>query len=294
MEWDRLRIFYTVAAAGSFTKATETLNISQSAISRQVSLLEKELQSSLFKRTSKGLSLTEAGILLNQTFESVSAKIDVVKVNLVRLKTEIAGRIRILTSHDIGMLWLSAKIQKFLSLYSDVHIELILQEENEINPRNMDIGIFSSKVSLSGLAAINPIVYEKRLYASQGYLNECGIPLSVDDLDRHRLIVFSSENSPHFYNNIDWLLTVGAKKTRVPAVVINNVYGLCEIIKSGAGIGCLDKYTAIKHNLIEVLQHEKKPDSYCHLYYPTHLKDLKRIQVFVEFLETEMSERNFQ
>ena len=57
MDWDKLKIFHTVAEAGSFTKATVNLNLSQSAISRQIQSLEQELKTQLFERHARGLSL---------------------------------------------------------------------------------------------------------------------------------------------------------------------------------------------------------------------------------------------
>ena len=61
MDWDKLMIFHAVTQAGSFTKAGEVLNLSQSAISRQIQSLEYELKCSLFQRQARGLSLTDNG-----------------------------------------------------------------------------------------------------------------------------------------------------------------------------------------------------------------------------------------
>jgi len=58
MDWDKLKIFHAVAQAGSFTEASGTLNLSQSAISRQIQSLEQTLKTSLFERHARGLSLT--------------------------------------------------------------------------------------------------------------------------------------------------------------------------------------------------------------------------------------------
>ena len=65
MDWDKLRIFHAAAEAGSFTHAGEALRMSQSAVSRQVSALEKELKVALFHRHARGLVLTEQGSFLD-------------------------------------------------------------------------------------------------------------------------------------------------------------------------------------------------------------------------------------
>jgi len=67
MDWDKLRVFHAVAEAGSFTHAGDSLNLSQSAVSRQISGLEESLQVPLFHRHARGLILTEQGELLYRT-----------------------------------------------------------------------------------------------------------------------------------------------------------------------------------------------------------------------------------
>ena len=67
MDWDKLRVFHAVAEAGSFTHAGEVLNLSQSAVSRQISSLEDSLQVRLFHRHARGLKLTGQGELLCRT-----------------------------------------------------------------------------------------------------------------------------------------------------------------------------------------------------------------------------------
>ena len=75
MDWDKLRIFYKVANAGSFTHASETLNLSQSAISRQISSLESEVGVPLFHRHARGLILTEQGEILYRTAHDVFSRL---------------------------------------------------------------------------------------------------------------------------------------------------------------------------------------------------------------------------
>ena len=75
MDWDKLKVFHAAAEAGSFTHAGERLGLSQSAVSRQVSALETDLNVSLFHRHARGLILTEQGDLLYRTAREVFAKL---------------------------------------------------------------------------------------------------------------------------------------------------------------------------------------------------------------------------
>ena len=86
MDWDKLRIFHAVAEAGSFTHAGESLNLSQSAISRQISGLEQSLNIVLFHRHARGLILTEHGEDLYQTAHEVFHKVAMTEARLTERK----------------------------------------------------------------------------------------------------------------------------------------------------------------------------------------------------------------
>ena len=82
MNWDKLKVFHSAAEAGSFTHAGEQLGLSQSAVSRQVSALEQELNVPLFHRHARGLILTEQGELLYRTAHDVFMKLEAARTKL--------------------------------------------------------------------------------------------------------------------------------------------------------------------------------------------------------------------
>ncbi len=82
MDWDKLKVFHAAAEAGSFTHAGEQLGLSQSAVSRQVSALEQELNVPLFHRHARGLILTEQGDLLYRTAHDVFMKLEAARTKL--------------------------------------------------------------------------------------------------------------------------------------------------------------------------------------------------------------------
>ena len=93
MDWDKLKIFYSVAEAGSFTKATINLNLSQSAISRQILSLENELKTKLFERHARGLSLTDNGEYLFKTAHEVISKLKEVESAFAEKKKQTKRKI---------------------------------------------------------------------------------------------------------------------------------------------------------------------------------------------------------
>jgi molybdenum-dependent DNA-binding transcriptional regulator ModE len=92
MDWDKLRVFFAVAEAGSFTHAGEVLNLSQSAVSRQVSALEESLEVPLFHRHARGLVLTEQGDMDDKQKEEKRKKVKKM-TKRSRSKTENKGKV---------------------------------------------------------------------------------------------------------------------------------------------------------------------------------------------------------
>ena len=290
LDWDKLRIFYVVASAGSFTKATQNLNISQSAISRQIHILEKDLGFSLFKRVSRGLLLTENGAFLYEIVSKVFAKISTVQAEIEALKTFTQGPLRIASTISFGSLWLAPRLKKFIEQYPDIEISIYLKDDEiDLNLREADIWITPVLPTYSDMLHTGPFPFRYYVYASQSYLKEHGTPQTPKDLDKHQLIVFGRE-MPHVHANLNWLLTLETTKRRRPYLTLNNVQAIHEATKAGLGISALQKYMIdTDSDLIEILSESPPVFSNQYVVYPSHLKTIKRAQVFIDFLTREMT-----
>lgn len=291
MDWDKLRVFHAVSLAGSFTKATETLNVSQSAISRQINILEEELGTPLFTRVPRGLVLTEAGQALQNTVIDVFAKLEMTQATILELKNYPRGHLQIATTLAFGSLWLAPRLQEFLDQYPYVRATLLLKDEEiDLNMREADVGITALPINNPDLIHCDPVSYRFRIYASRSYLKKYGTPQKPEDLDHHRLIVFGKE-MPHLYSNLDWLLQVGAQKQRTPYLVINSGQAIYEATRSGLGIAALHKYMVGNDpEMVEILPEARGPTVFRYVTYPSHLASLKRVEVFVDFLLKKMME----
>ncbi|MFM2422954.1 MAG: hypothetical protein RL291_1484, partial [Pseudomonadota bacterium] len=102
MDWDKLRIFHAAADAGSFTHAGDQLRMSQSAVSRQVAALEKDLGVALFHRHARGLVLTEQGELLFRTASEILNKLSTAETLLTDATTKPAGDLRVTAPTGLG------------------------------------------------------------------------------------------------------------------------------------------------------------------------------------------------
>src|ERR1700746_3204983 len=197
MDWDKLRVFHAVAEAGSFTHAGDTLNLSQSAVSRQISALEEALQVPLFHRHARGLILTEQGEALNRTVREVFAKLAITEALLTESKEKPAGRLKVTTTVAFGSIWLAPRLHEFLDMYSDVSISLLLDDsELDLAMREADVAIRMHPPKQPDLVHGNLRATACRSCASPDYLKKFGTPTKAEDLDNHRLILFGAYHPP--------------------------------------------------------------------------------------------------
>ena len=125
MDWDKIRVFFTVAEAGSFTRAGDDLGLSQSAVSRQISALERELKAPLFHRHARGLILTEQGDLLFRAARDMKMRLETTRARLVETSERPTGELKVTATVGLGSIWLAQRVGEFLDLYPDVRIELM-------------------------------------------------------------------------------------------------------------------------------------------------------------------------
>ena len=284
LDWDKLRVFHAVTVAGSFTRTTDILHISQSAISRQVSILEEELGKPLFERLPRGLKLTPEGELLNQVVTSVFGKLAMVETALTEEKSIPKGDLTVMASTSIGSRLIAPRLKDFLATYPDMHINLRLASEDiDLPPHGIDIAVVSVATDNPNYVISAPIKLKLRLYASDHYLKKYGTPESFEDLDNHRLIVSSQGVAGSASKH--WLLNVGTKKPREPYMVVESSLGILEAIRSGLGIGCSYKYVVgDTEGVTEILPDQTNVYHERNVAYPKPLAQLKRINVFAEFL----------
>ena len=142
LDWDKLRIFHTAAESGSFTHAAEKLNMSQSAVSRQISALEEDLSLKLFIRHARGLVLTEVGEQLFRTAHRMHWELQQVETQMSESQDVPTGPLLVNTTVGIGSTWLSSRINEFLLLYPDIQIEIKLNDaELDLAMREADVAI---------------------------------------------------------------------------------------------------------------------------------------------------------
>ena len=296
MDWDKLKIFHAVAEAGSFTSATVNLNLSQSAISRQIQSLEEDLKVKLFERHARGLTLTENGEYVYKTAHEVISKLKEVETSLGDQKNKPSGKITITTVRSFGTHWLTPRIQEFMKLNPEIEVELIFDDkELDLSTRQADIGIFMRRPKKLNYIQRKLIDINYHIYGSNKYLEKYGMPKTINDLNKHKFIAFG-KGAPSPVFNPDWALKVGMKDNtkRKSIMKVNSVMGLLLAVESGVGLAALPDYLVFQStNLIKVLPKVEGPITEAHFVYPQSLKNTARVQAFRNFLFSKISEWKF-
>ena len=296
MDWDKLKIFYAVAEAGNFTKATYALNLSQSAISRQIQSLEQELKTQLFERHARGLSLTENGEYLFKTAREVISKLKDVESTLIDKKDKHSGKLTVTTFVSFGTTWLTPRIQEFMKLNPEMEIELVFDDkELDLSTRQADIGIWARRPKKLNYIQKKLIDIHYHIYGSTKYLEQYGHPKTVSELNKHKFISYG-RGAPSPVFNPDWALKLGIKdnKKRKPVMKVNSVYGLLLAVRSGVGLAALPDYITVSvPNIVKVLPQIEGPKTEAYFVYPESLKNTARIIAFRNFLYTKVSKWEF-
>ena len=296
MDWDKLKIFYAVAEAGNFTKATYILNLSQSAISRQIQSLEQELKTQLFERHARGLSLTENGEYLFKTAREVISKLKDVESTLMDKKNKLSGKLTVTTVVSFGTTWLTPRIQEFMKLNPEIEIELIFDDkELDLSTRQADIGIWMRRPKQLNYVQKKLIDINYHIYGSTKYLEQNGHPKNLQELNKHNFISYG-KGAPSPVFNPDWALKLGVKdnKKRKPVMKVNSIYGLLLAVQSGVGLAALPDYITISvPNIVKVLPQIEGPKTEAYFVYPQSLRNTARVIAFRNFLYSKVSKWEF-
>ena len=288
MDWDKLRIFHAVASAGSFTHAGQTLGLSQSAVSRQISALEEEISTPLFQRHARGLTLTDEGELLFTAVTDVLGRLAAAEEALKNVHESPRGTLKITASHGIGAYWLLPRLGAFLAQYPEVELHLVMDDrELDLAQREADLAIRMRAPVQADLIQRKLFTVHYHMYASKTYLAAHPAPTTLEEIADHTIIVYGETAGPE-NRDINWLLEAYKKNARPGAkgkiIRINNITGILQATEAGLGIGVVPDYVAAQHSSLErVLPDVAAPGFDVHLVYADALRQSKRVAAFRDF-----------
>ncbi len=288
MDWDKLRIFHAVADAGSLTHAGDRLNLSQSAVSRQIRALEESLGATLFHRHARGLILTEQGELLFDATNAMSKRLETAAARIKDSEEEVFGELRVTTTFGFGLLWLAPRLPKLYSKYPDLKVDLMLEERVlDLPMREADVAIRMKEPSQADLIRKRLMTVQMLMYASRDYLDTNGTPAQIEDIADHRLIC-QNTNAPQV--NAGAVLVQNLLSHNPHSLLtVNNYFGVLQGVLHNLGIGVLPDYVTHGHKTLErILPEIESAEVPVFLAYPEELRQSKRIAAFRDFVQEEI------
>lgn len=290
MDWDKLKSFHAAAETGSLTAAGERLEISQSAVSRQIAALEEGLGVSLFQRHARGLVLTDSGHALHKSTTEMAAAALAAKSALRDQKETPQGDLIVTAPVAFGSTWLTPRLGKFMEAHPDMRIDLRLDDrEYDLLKLEAECALRLWPASKADLIQRKLTNLSMSLYASPDYLEKHGVPTSPRDLDNHTIISYGDEHSQ--MQEVNWAQRIGRddKRPREAQLRVNNVFAMLRAVEAGIGIADVPNYMAATvPNLVKVLDFEKGPSFELYFIYPSDLRRSNRISTFRNFLTKEI------
>lgn len=291
MDWDKVRLFFIVAEAGSFTEAARRLHMSQPALSRQIQTLETDLGAALFHRHARGLALTHEGEQLMAAAQIVTERIDSVERSIQATRGRPSGELRLTTTVSFGSTWLVNNLKDFIDLYPDIHLNLYLSDDDvDLSRRQADVAIRFHSPHQADLIQKHLATVRHLVCASPAYLEQYGTPQTTTDLDHHRLVAYGP-STPDPLRDVNWILEVGRSEgKRQPVLAVNNSYGLLQAIERGVGIGALPSYLlAFSGKVVPILPEVAGPRFDVFFVYSPELRNSVRVAVLRDFLAARMN-----
>lgn len=235
-----MRVFAEVATAGSFSAAADTLEMSRSMVTRHVGELEQWLGARLLQRTTRQVTLTDAGENCLRRCQQMLALADSLQEETDTHGDTLRGLLRVTCSVSLAYAQLAAMLTDFLSRHPQLKIDLNASEAalNLVEAR-VDLAIRISSDPDPMLIARPLAPCESRLVAAPGYLARQGRPEQPEDLGRHRCLSYAN------FGKHVWHLSRGAETREVAVAAYfsaNEATALMQATLAGAGIALLPTY----------------------------------------------------
>lgn len=290
---DVMRLFVRVVETESFSKAAKVEGVVQPTVSKHIAALEARLGAQLLRRTSRGLSMTEAGEVFYEATIRLLDEFEEVEARVGRGQLTPSGRIRVAMSAGFGRMHILPKLPQFFEEYPDITVETDITDHyvNLIENR-IDVAIRIGSLSDSSLLARKIGSGETALLATPQYLERKGVPGTPADLAAHECVTFVSGGAPRPWefmspegkitiNPAGPIRTSDAEHIRVGVLsglglAQGPAWLFSEELESGAIVRVLETYAPDRHPIYAVS--------------PSGRLQSSKVRVFVDFLAREFAQ----
>lgn len=298
---DRLReleLFVQVAETGSLSRAAEVLDLSNAAASRHLAALEERLSVRLVERNTRRLYLTESGQEFFARARSILADLKDAEDTVNAAALNPTGTLRVTASLSFAMHHIAPLLREYTRRYPHVNVHVEAANRYfDIIDNNIDVAIRTREFEPDSNVTIRRLAETRRiLAASPRYLAQHGAPQSLDDLQRHKLLIYTHAHNPN-----------ELRFARDGKTTVVNVRGLLEsndgqILRAAAldGMGILVQPTYILYDdivagrLVPVLDAWDLPHLTVNLAYPSRRHLSAKVRTFIDFMVEEFQRNGYE
>jgi len=235
MDLGVLRIFIDVARRGGFSPVARDRDLDPSSVSRTIAVLEAELGVRLFQRTTRRLTLTEAGGLYFDRIEALVDHLDAARDDALAISTGPLGTLRLTASVAFGQACLMPLLPAFRQAFPALKLELLLSDANlDLVAERIDLAVRLGQSVEADVVGVKLFDTHYKVCASPGYIAAAPPLMAPEDLGHHRCLRFTL---PEFRTR--WLFSrCGGETREIPVdgdIIISNALALRDCALAGLG-----------------------------------------------------------
>ncbi len=288
-----LPIFVAVVDWGSFSLAARHLNLTKSAVSKRIAQLEEELGIVLIHRTTRKLSLTEAGQRYYDYAQQAVSLAQQGRDAVSEMQGTPQGKLKVTAPMSFGVQYVSPIIGEFLSRYPDIDLDLNLEDKMvDLVADGFDLGIRIGELTISNLVAKRLAPCRSVLCASPTYLAVHGSPQKPSDLIHHNCLKYS-----YFRGGSEWRFNHnGSQHKVVPKgnFVVNNSEVIRRSLLNHIGIAQMPTFIVSKDlqqgDLVSVMSEYSLPEHAIYAVFPERKHMPLKVRVFLDFIAEKLGD----
>lgn len=290
-KFDCLKVFSRVASLGTFTAAANELNTTQSAVSKKIAWLEKQVGITLFHRHARAISLTTGGKQYLRLALKLTDEMNLVESQLRQEQTSISGTLKLSVPSAFSVQKLSEPLNEFLNLHPELSVDVSVSDKFvDLVESDIDIAIRAAYLKDSGLKARWIMDNELTYFASPDYL-EKHPPIEIaDDLTLHQCLTYSLSTPSNLWRFNDGQETKVKIKEQVRS---DSPEMLVQMAKLGQGVAAMPKWM-VEHelksgSLTQILEQYKTVKLPMYMVYKDSEHQPQRIRAFIDFISNYFS-----
>ncbi|MDA9979943.1 LysR family transcriptional regulator [Yoonia sp.] len=283
-----LRLFVQIVEQGSVSKAADKLNIAKSAVSRRLGLLEDRYDAALIQRKPGQWAITDVGKELYQRALGVVSEADALDGDFAQTPHTVEGSLSISVAHEFGLTFLSPALIRFQKQHPDIQLNVTFDNRPvDLSQDNFDFAIRITTEVFENASAKRIGQSRHGIYASTGYLETHGTPMTAKDLKQHKLLYFGTTKRGEWaFQEADGRTT---KITFKPVLGSNSGVFLSDAVRRGAGIVRLPDFVCQalvdSGEIVPVLENLGSPQLNIYLMHAEKRRFNRRMRLFSEEMQ---------